>query len=266
MRESVPFTEKGREGLTLKLSKRMQAVADMVTEGNRVCDVGCDHGFVSIYLVRKGISPKVIAMDVNKGPLQAAGVHVREYGLEDYIETRLSDGVKAFAGGEAETLVCAGMGGRLIMKIMEEGKDKLLAMKELILQPQSEIQAVREYLREKGYGIADEDMVFEDGKYYPIIKVLPELSSPVKAEPDGLSEEGEKPEIDAVDRQRVEDKYCPVLLKKKSPVLETYLHREASLCTQIMENLRTNGKGKEKRQEEIEDRIKDIETALAYYQ
>ena len=89
----------------VKLSKRLLAVAGMVTEGNMVCDVGCDHGFVSIYLIQKGISARVIAMDVNEGPLRAAGEHVGEFGLSDYIETRLSDGVAALGTGEADTLI-----------------------------------------------------------------------------------------------------------------------------------------------------------------
>ena len=153
------------------LSNRLMAVTAMVSKGYRVCDVGCDHGFVSIYLVMKGITDRVIAMDVNKGPLMAAREHIDTYGLSDYIETRLSDGVTALDAKEADTLICAGMGGRLIRQILEAGSDKIRFMKEMILQPQSEIQSVREYLREKGYLISDENMIFEDGKYYPIIKV-----------------------------------------------------------------------------------------------
>ena len=267
MRGRTPYMKKKEPGRTakegtdkektrLRLSKRMQAVADMVTEGNRVCDIGCDHGFVSIYLIREGISPGAIAMDVNEGPLQAAGEHIGEFGLENYIETRQSDGMEALAAGEADTLICAGMGGRLIKKIMEEGKEKALDMKELVLQPQSEIQALREYLREEGYLIADENIIFEEGKYYFIIKALP-------GKTDELA--GRNAQIQGTDRQRVEDKYGPVLLKKKNPLLEAYLQRESALCMRIMENLHANGKRKVKRQEEITDRIKDIETALSYY-
>ena len=77
------------------LSKRLQALADMVTPGNKVADVGCDHGFVSIYLVQKGTAPYVYAMDVREGPLQRAKEHIADYCMEEYIETRLSDGVAA---------------------------------------------------------------------------------------------------------------------------------------------------------------------------
>lgn len=251
---------------TVKLSGRLQAVAGMVTEGNIVCDVGCDHGFVSIYLIQQGISPKVIAMDVNKGPLQAAGEHVGEYGLAGYIETRLSNGVEALAAGEADALICAGMGGRLVRRILEEGKDKIRVMKECVLQPQSEIQMVREYLRKEGYRIADEDMVLEEGKYYPVIKALP----PAAGQEQRTDCRKEKQEWDRGNReesrrQRIEDRYGPVLLEKKSSVLEAYLRREHNLYIQIMEKLCANGKEKEERQKEIADRIKDIETALSVY-
>jgi tRNA (adenine22-N1)-methyltransferase len=83
------------------LSNRMQALTDMVTPGTVITDVGCDHGFVSVYLVQKGISPRVIAMDVRSGPLEHAREHIREYGLEDRIETRLSDGLHSLKTGEA---------------------------------------------------------------------------------------------------------------------------------------------------------------------
>ena len=69
----------------VELSRRMQAAADMVSSGNRVCDVGCDHGYVSIYLVQSGKSPSALAMDVNQGPLLRAKEHVRRYGVEPYI-------------------------------------------------------------------------------------------------------------------------------------------------------------------------------------
>ena len=80
------------------LSKRLQALACMVTPGRRVVDVGCDHGFVSIYLVQRGISPRVLAMDVRMGPLSRAKEHIAEAGLGGYIETRLSQYRRRRAG------------------------------------------------------------------------------------------------------------------------------------------------------------------------
>ena len=100
------------------LSKRLQVIADMIPEGGVLADVGCDHGFLDIYLVQTGKIQGAIAMDVRKGPLAAATAHVREAGLENRIETRLSDGLEAMMPGEAATLVCAGMGGPLMQRIL----------------------------------------------------------------------------------------------------------------------------------------------------
>ena len=117
----------------VELSRRMQAAADMVSSGNRVCDVGCDHGYVSIYLVQSDKSPSALAMDVNQGPLLRAKEHVRRYGVEPYITLRLSDGLSAYRKGEADSLICAGMGGRLLWKILTREPDKTADFKELIL-------------------------------------------------------------------------------------------------------------------------------------
>ncbi|MDE7427736.1 MAG: class I SAM-dependent methyltransferase, partial [Lachnospiraceae bacterium] len=80
----------------MTLSERLRTVAGMVTRGNVVCDVGCDHGFTAIYLVQQGISPRALAMDLREGPLSAAGEHIAAYGLGERIETRLSDGLHKY--------------------------------------------------------------------------------------------------------------------------------------------------------------------------
>ncbi|MBP3926452.1 MAG: SAM-dependent methyltransferase, partial [Clostridium sp.] len=158
----------------VEISVRMRALTELVTPGLKMCDIGCDHGFVAIYLVQKSISPKVFAMDVRSGPLSRAQEHIGQYGLGSQIETRLSDGLAALKPGEADGMICAGMGGPLMIKILEEGSALAHNMKELILQPQSEISEFRKYLRTHGYHIIKEDMVLEDGKYYPRMKVVPD--------------------------------------------------------------------------------------------
>lgn len=218
------------------LSDRLQAVASMVTEGNRVCDVGCDHGFVPIYLLQQGISPGALAMDVREGPLGQARIHIEAYGLNTFIETRLSDGLAAFRKGEADTLICAGMGGRLMMRILSDEEEKTASFQELILQPQSEVQQFRSFLRMQGYLLVDENMIEEDGKFYPMMRA-------VKKE-HGSGEFSETiPLEDSLNAfwQQVEDRYGPMLLKMKHPVLYRYLEREVRIYDDVLEQMRQQG-------------------------
>lgn len=235
----------------VELSERMQAAADMVSAGNRVCDVGCDHGYVSIYLVQSGKSPSALAMDVNKGPLLRAREHVRRYGVEPYITLRLSDGLSAYRKGEADSLICAGMGGRLLWKILAEEPDKTADFEELILQPQSEVAFFRKALRENGYVFLEETMILEDGKFYPLMKV--------KKAGQGLRQRGET----SKERQEMEDLLGPLLLKTKNPVLLRFIERELSLKRDILsalcrqeENERTAA-----RKRELEQEIRLLERA-----
>ena len=127
----------------MELSERLLMSALLVERGSVAADVGCDHGFTSIWLVQRGICPRVLAMDVNPGPLERAGEHIREAGLSAYIETRLSDGLSAMkcpdGKPEADTLLMAGIGGRLACRIMKDAQDKLRRMRAVIVQPQSEL-------------------------------------------------------------------------------------------------------------------------------
>ena len=106
----------------MQLSLRLSAIADLVTEGNRLVDVGCDHGYLPVYLIQQKKIPSAIAMDVRKGPLSRAQEHIRQYGLEEYIQTRLSDGLEGLKAGEGDTLVIAGMGGPLMERILTDGR------------------------------------------------------------------------------------------------------------------------------------------------
>lgn len=230
----------------MQLSKRLLAVASMVTEGNRVADVGCDHGYIPIYLIQQKRIPCAIAMDIRKGPLSRAEAHIQESGLQGYIQTRLSDGVQALKKDEADTLIIAGMGGGLVQKILEEGRDVLLNISELILQPQSEIRQVRFWLMEHGYAIVKETMVFEDGKYYPMIKAI-----------HGKMEYTEE----------VFCKYGKELLLQKDPVLRNYLEKEKGTCLNILERLDNSHTALAgTRAMEIKQEMQYIDTALEYYE
>ena len=182
--------------------------------GVTACDIGCDHGFVAIYLVERGICPGVIAMDVNRGPLLRAKEHIESASLSTYIDTRLSDGLEKLVPGEAECMIAAGMGGRLTVKIMADYPEKLQSLRYLVLQPQSEISLVRRFVREQGFVIRREDMVFEDGKFYPMM--FAEAASGVQV---GRGAE------QAAYRESLEDEFGPCLIEDRHPVLAKYLDR-----------------------------------------
>lgn len=156
----------------MELSKRLAAIAGLVTEGTVAADVGTDHGYVPIYLAEAGKCERVIAMDVNQGPLDRALLHIREHKLEQRIEIRLSDGLKNLRNGEADTVIAAGMGGGLIIRILKESRETAESVREFILQPQSEIHKVREYLNRNRFCLTEEKMAEEEGKFYPVMKLV----------------------------------------------------------------------------------------------
>lgn len=200
----------------MELSNRLAAVAGLVEKGAAVADIGTDHGYVPIFLVEHEIAGRVIATDVNKGPLERARTHIADCGLSDRIETRLSDGFKELKAGEADTIIAAGMGGGLIIRILDEGKDIVDSLTACILQPQSEIERVRKYLDSHGLVIEREDMVEEDGKFYPMMRA-------VHGRPEHYEE--------------YEYVYGKKLLQMRHPVLKKFLLREQELKESIIRRL-----------------------------
>ncbi len=230
----------------MELSERLSAVAGLVTEGASVADIGTDHGYIPVYLMEHGIAEKVLALDVNEGPLKRAEVYIRRCGWEGHIETRLSDGLQKVRPGEADTIIAAGMGGGLIAKILSEGREVLAALDHLILQPQSEIWKVRRYLNEQGYRIMAEDMVLDGGKYYTVMK----------------AGHGETEFYD-----RGQYLYGKRLLEGRHPVLCRYLQREIHLKEQIMENLQAHGEAgrAQERRKDLLRETEEIKRLLSIY-
>ena len=237
----------------VKISNRLTTAAALVTQGYTLADVGTDHGYIPIYLLQQEKIPSAIAMDINEGPLERAKEHIALYGLQAYIQTRLSDGVAALKPGEVEAVLIAGMGGGLVMHILKDGEKVCQSAKELILQPQSEIEHVREFLREKGYTILAEDMVYEDGKFYPMMKV----------QYQGENENAQK----ASEVLKLSDLYGGLLLQNRHPVLKTFLEKERLIYTGIKENLEKQPVSEKIRMRlaEVEDILHYTELALPFY-
>ena len=239
----------------VKISERLRTAAGLIGEGERLADVGTDLGYVPIYLVERKRIPSAIAMDIRTGPLERAREHIRMYGMEDYIQTRLSDGVAALKPGEADTILIAGMGGGLVKHILESGRVICEQAHGLVLQPQSELPKVRRFLMENGYVTEREEMVMEDGKYYPMMRVHFDASAVSHA--DSFTEE-----------QELEFRYGKQLLTEKHPVLLAYLRWEV----QIQQDILTQLSG-QPATEQIAARIDDVKQilaqnarALAYYE
>ena len=228
----------------MQLSQRLSSVASMVTAGNCLADVGTDHGYVPIYLYERKIIPRAIAMDVNKGPLERAALHIAESGMKEAIETRLSDGLTALKPGEADSVVVAGMGGPLIIRILSAHPEITESLKELILQPQSEISEVRIWLYEQGYEIVEEHMVFEDGKYYPMFKAV------------------KNPEAEKL--TDLEYKYGKLSVLREPEVLRAYLVREIANKQTILQKLSEETTEKSKgRAVEIKALLAELEEMLS---
>ena len=209
----------------------------MITPGLTVADIGCDHAYLPIYLAKENISPRIIACDINSGPILRARENIEDVELGGRIEVRQGDGLSVIEPGEAKSIVIAGMGGRLMIRILTEGGDVLRSVSELIMEPQSEVAALRHFLQDNGFRIISEDMVSEEDKFYPVIKAVP-------GQMDWDKE--------------IYFRYGKILLREENPVLHEFLLREKQYCSDLLIELSEN--------EEIPHvfvRMEEVKTDLA---
>ena len=154
------------------ISKRLELVASFVPQGAILLDVGSDHAYLPIELVERGQIEGAIAGEVVEGPYQSAVKNVEDHGLKEKIQVRLANGLAAFEeADQVSVITIAGMGGRLIARILEEGLDKLANVERLILQPNNREDDLRIWLQEHGFQIVAENILEEAGKFYEILVV-----------------------------------------------------------------------------------------------
>ncbi|QCR32912.1 tRNA (adenine(22)-N(1))-methyltransferase TrmK [Lysinibacillus sp. SGAir0095] len=153
-----------------KLSKRLETVASFVPTGAVVADIGSDHAYLPCYLVHNGIVTKAIAGEVVKGPFESALRQVKLEGLEKNITVRLADGLKAVEESDGvDTITIAGMGGPLIVSILENDKESLKSVTRLILQPNIHAKVIREWAIRNHWAVLDEVILKEDEKIYEVL-------------------------------------------------------------------------------------------------
>ena len=212
--------------MTVQLSGRLQAIADLVTCRTVLADVGTDHAHLPVWLCETGKIKSAIAMDVREGPLLRAEESIRLAGLEDRIRLRLSDGLEQLRAGEADSIVIAGMGGIL---------------------PQSDPYQVRRQAEVLHFRIDREDFIKEDGKYYPLIHLIPGTEEAAYAEEELF--------------------FGPCLLRDRNPVLKEYLVRQLRITGQILEELKKHSTDSSRRRgEELGKEKRLLEAALNRYE
>lgn len=221
--------------MKLPISKRLLTCAGFVRPGARVADVGTDHGYLGIYLLRQGIAAHVYASDIREQPLEKARANAARFGTAEHMTFSLNDGLAALRPGEADTVVCAGMGADCIVGILEAAPWVRNGDVRLILQPQSSGQTLRRWLPEQGFTILRETLLEENRFLYTVLEAR---------------WNGENT-IPTPGRQFV----TPQLLASGSPLLGRYLGRLIRSMEQTVLGLRQGADDPE--------RLSYYETALA---
>ncbi len=155
----------------MKLTPRLQTIADFIRKDTIVADIGTDHAYIPVYLLEKNICERVIATDINSGPLENAKSYIMKKRLSDRIETRLGNGLKVLKANEVNTAIIAGMGGLLIRDILEADREITDSIDYFVLQPMVASEELRRYLYSNGFRIENEKLAKEKDKMYEIITV-----------------------------------------------------------------------------------------------
>lgn len=196
----------------MKLSKRLQKIADLVAVGSIVADIGTDHGYIPAYLIESGKCKKVIGSDISKGSLDKIIQYVKQLNLENKIDTRLGNGLEVLKPKEVDTVIIAGMGGILMKEILEKDLEITNSITNFILQPMIAAKELREYLIQNDFMIKDEELVKEENIFYEIIYAI----------------KGEN---------KIEDQVAyeisPLLIEKNHPLLEEYIDHKINIAKSI---------------------------------
>lgn len=219
----------------MDISKRLLKIAEMVDTCNTVADIGTDHGYIPIYLIENNICSNAIASDINSGPLKKAKFNIEMEELEDKIQVRLGSGLSVLKKDEAQCIVIAGMGGNTIKDMLEERREIIKNTKSIVLQPVQNPEVVRKYVYEKGFCILDEDLCFDENKYYEIIKIAYGDSQTL------------------VDSIYYEIGKC--LIEKKHPLLKNYIMKKINSYEKILDNIKEETTMAIKRKDEIAEKL-----------
>ncbi len=218
-------------------SRRIETIAKYINNKSTVADIGTDHGYLPLYLLQNNFDVDIIAADIRKAPLEKAKKNAREAGLEDRISFCISDGLEGI-DEKADTFVICGMGGYVIMHILERALEsgRISGNAEFVLSPHSDEKALREFLYKNGFRTEDEEMLREKDFYYMIIHCI--YDGKKRRESEAVYSYGRQP------------------LLEKQPALREYLIREKRILSEVAERLKEAGS------ENALDKLKEISDKL----
>lgn len=226
----------------MQLSNRLETLTKYVPKGSRVIDVGTDHAYIPIYLIKNQIATSCMATDINKGPLIKAEHNMAKYHISN-IKLKQTSGLQGITEDDGNIIMISGMGGYLIIDILKAALPVVKAADRLILQPQQDIDKVRHFLHENGFKIVTEDFAKDDDKYYTVLVVEKGHESYTKA---------------------YEYLYGKCLIEKKLPLFKEWLEKKCEKLEEIQGHLAAQeGPQVIQRKEELEKEIEQIQEVIA---
>lgn len=227
----------------MELSKRLKWIIEKLNKAEVIMDVGTDHGYIPIYLIKNNIAKKVIASDINKEPLNKAKINASLDGVVDKIDLRLGGGLSPLKDKEANGVIIAGMGGNLIRDILENDLNKVKNLDYLILQPAQNPEVLRKYLYGNNYEILEEDICLDENQYYEIFKVRYKAG-------------------DYISLEDIFYEISPMMLNKKLPLLKSYIESKIEKNEKVMNFIKDNTEHAIARKNELKEKNKRLEKLL----
>ena len=229
----------------MELSKRLKRIAEHVDKCESVADIGTDHGYIPIYLVKEGICKKAIASDINKGPIEKAKVNVAFEGVSNKVKCLLGPGLNPLKVGEVNGVILAGMGGNLTRDILLADMDKVKKYDFIILQPAQNPEVLRAFLYKNDYEIIDEDLIKDEGRFYELFKVK-------------YNENSEK----LVFEDELEYEVSPLLREKGHPLFKEFIEEKINKCETILSFIKEDTESAKKRKSDLEEKINKLKGML----
>lgn len=243
----------------IKLSDRLQRIADFIRTGETMADIGTDHGLLPIYLWEHGICPHVILSDIKNGPLEKAKANINANCPDHHFDIRFGSGVQTLDVGEVDDIVIAGMGGLLIVDILSADLDQSKSYKKLILQPRNAPEKMKEWLLKNGFVLVDETLVRESRYIWEIVLAVPTNQMEHLSQKESFDFSIKNIEI----LDPLEFELSPILFQKKDPLLVEFIKNKIRIEEKIVGDIiSANALNNEEKLQGSQIRIGKLKKAL----